>query len=291
MISPKHMKNTIIFIGIFLWSAFVFGQTLKTPTLSPFSKISQEIGLTEIGLEYSRPSAKGRLVFGGLVPFDQIWRTGANASTKITLKESARIGGKLIAPGTYAIYTIPGKEKWTIIIHSNTKMRSLAGDVYKQANDVFRFEVKPQNIKNYVETFTIQFSDLHTNKAHLQLLWENTLINMPIEVEVDENIARQISQIIKNPEAVSHRTYFEAAQYYLHNDKDLDQALVFIDQALEKSPENFRYGLLKAKIQDKSGNRQAALETVNQAHAWAKKADNDNYIEQTALYRKSLLDE
>ena len=133
------MKKSIIIISIILSASFVYGQRIITPTLSPFSKVSQQVGLTEINLEDSRPSAKGRVVFGGLVPFDKVWRTGANASTKITLAEPAHIGGKQIEAGTYALYTIPGKEKWTIIIHANTKMRSLAGDVYKQENDVFRF--------------------------------------------------------------------------------------------------------------------------------------------------------
>ena len=138
------MKFKITLVTIFLWSSLYFSQTLKTPTLSPFNRITQEIGLTEVTLEYSRPSAKGRTVFGELVPYDKIWRTGANASTKITLIESAYIDGKSIKPGTYALYTIPGKEAWTIIIHSNTKLRSLAGDAYNPADDVFRFEIKPR---------------------------------------------------------------------------------------------------------------------------------------------------
>ena len=123
-------------------------------------------------MEYSRPSAKGREVFGALVPYDKIWRTGANASTKITLAEPAHIGGKPIGAGTYALYTIPEKESWTIIIHANTKMRSLAGDVYKQENDVFRFNVVPQRIEEYIETFTMQFVDLGTNSLNLQLLFD-----------------------------------------------------------------------------------------------------------------------
>ena len=283
------MKYTITFIYIFLWSSFCFSQTLKTPTLSPFSKISQEIGLTEVSLEYSRPSAKGRIIFGGLVPYNKIWRTGANASTKITFIESVHIGGKSIQPGTYALFTIPGKEMWTIIIHSNTKLRSLAGDAYNPADDVFRFDVKPEKINHYVETFTLQFSDLKSNSFNLQLVWENTLVNIPIEVEVDRKIAKQMTEFMKNPNNIPHRTYFEAAQYYLNNNKDLDEALTFIDAALEKSPENFRYGLLKAKIQNKGGDSQTALSTINEAYNWAKKAKNDNYIEQTELFRQSLL--
>ena len=283
------MKYTITLIYIFLWSLLCFSQKLKTPTLSPFSKISQEIGLTEVSLEYSRPSAKGRIIFDGLVPYNKIWRTGANASTKITFIESVHIGGKSIQPGTYALFTIPGKEVWTIIIHSNIKLRSLAGDAYNQADDVFRFNVKPEKINHYVETFTLQFSELQTNSFYLQLIWENTLVNIPIEVEVDEKIEEQMTEFMKNPNNIPHRTYFEAAQYYLNNNKDLDEALIFIDAALEKSPENFRYGLLKAKIQNRDGDSQAALITINEAYSWAKNAKNENYIEQTELFRQSLL--
>ncbi len=178
------MKYKITFIGLIVWSSLCFSQRLKTPTLSPISKISQEIGLTEVSLEYSRPSAKGRVVFGNLVPYDKIWRTGANASTKITFTESAYIGEDLIQPGTYALYTIPSETLWTIIIHSNTKLRSIAGDAYNPEDDVFRFDIKPQSIEDYVETFTLQFADLRSNSLNLQLVWENTLVNIPIKFEV-----------------------------------------------------------------------------------------------------------
>ena len=284
------MKKNIVMISIILSATFSYGQRLKTPTLSPFSKISQQIGLTEINLEYSRPSAKGREVFGMLVPYDKIWRTGANASTKITLTESAHIGGKAIEAGTYALYTIPGKEKWTIIIHANTKMRSLAGDVYKPENDVFRFEVERQQIDDYIETFTLQFADLGTNSLSLQLLWEHTLVTIPFTVEVDQQIAAQMEEFLKTPDTIPHRTYFEAAQYYLHNNRDLTEALTWIDAALAKSPENPRYGLLKSKIQAKSGDTSGAMKTINLANTWAVSTNNSNYIEQTELFRQSLME-
>jgi len=285
------MKTLLILFTAILCPLLCLSQTLKTPTLSPFSKISQEIGLTEVNLEYSRPSAKGREVFGSLVPYDQVWRTGANASTKITLSEPAMLGGKAIQEGTYALYTIPGKNTWTIIIHANTELRSLAGDAYDPANDVLRFDVKPQQINHYAETFTIQFTELGSASCHLQLVWANTLVNIPIEVEVDKQIEQQVADFKKDPDNVPDRSYFEAAQYYLNNDKDLAEALVLINTALDKSPENFRYGLLKAKIQDKSGDRAAALATIDQAHLWAEAAQNANYMEQTELFKQSMLAE
>jgi len=284
------MKFTITFFSHLFFFALCQSQQLKTPTLSPFSKISQEVGLTEINIEYSRPSAKGRVVFGKLVPFDRIWRTGANASTKITLHESAKIGGQSIEAGTYAIYTIPREKDWTIIIHSNTQLRSLAGKAYDIKKDVLRFNVPSKAITDYVETFTIQCSDLRTNSVHLRFTWENTSVAIPIEFEVDANIEKQLVALTKNPASISHRSYFEAAQYYSNNGKDLMKALDFIDKALYKSPENFRYALLKAKIQAKKNDDKAALSTIKMANQWAKNKKNANYIEQTKIFWKSLLD-
>lgn len=283
------MKNPILFLLVFLSFSIGYGQRLKAPALSPFSTMSQEVGLTKVQLEYSRPSAKGRKIFGGLVPFNKIWRTGANASTKITFLESVKISSQDIDPGTYAIYTIPRKDFWTIIIHSNIKLRSLAGNAYNAENDVFRFDVRPKVVDDYCETFTIQFASLTTNSLELQLIWENTLVTIPIEVEVDAHIENQMVEFMKNPESIPHRTYFEAAQYYSNNGKDLNEALTFINEALDKSPQNFRYGLLKAKILNRNGNHKEALVTVEMANQWAKSKKNDNYIEQTSLFWQQLI--
>ena len=283
------MKYSISVICLLVCFNLCYGQRLKTPTLSPFSKISQQVGLTEVTLQYSRPSAKGRVVFGELVPYDKVWRTGANRATRITFKEVAKIGGKKIQPGEYAIYTIPNQGYWTIIIHANTSLRSIAGGAYKPSNDVFRFELVPEKNNNYVETFTCQFSEVKTNSLMLDITWENTLISIPIEVEVDKKIESQMQVFMKNPEKIPHRTYFEAAQYYSNNGKDLKDALNFIDSALNKSPENFRYGLLKAKILAKMNNDKEALVIIEAANNWAKNKNNANYIEQTILFWNSLL--
>jgi hypothetical protein len=234
-----------------------------------------------VALQYSRPSAKGRVVFGELVPYNKVWRTGANAATRITFKEIAKIGGKTIQPGEYAIYTIPRENRWTIIIHANTSLRSIAGGAYKPSNDIFRFEIAPEK-NTYVETFTCQFSEVKTNSLMLDITWENTLISIPIEVEVDKKIESQMQVFMKNPEKIPHRTYFEAAQYYSNNGKDLNSAL-------NKSSENFRYGLLKAKILAKMNNDKEALVIIEAANNWAKNKNNANYIEQTKLFWDSLL--
>ncbi len=281
------MKQALILLTLLLVVPFSYGQRLKTPTLSPYSEASQEVGLTTVSISYARPAAKGRVVFGELVPYNKVWRTGANASSKITFLEDAFIADKPVPAGTYAIYTIPGKDQWTVIIHSNTKLRSLAGGGYKQENDLFRFKTTPITTAHYTENFTLQFADVQSNTVNLQLSWENTLVNIPIRVLVDAKIEAQLGQM--PPETIPHRTYFEAAQYYLNNGKSLTEAMDYINTAIEKSPENYRYGLLKAKIHDKAGDQAAALESVNLANTWAKAANNANYIEQTAIYKAYLL--
>lgn len=282
------MRIFISIITCLLISTTLFTQNLKVPTLSPFSEIKQEIGLTEISLSYARPSAKGRAIMGNLVPYGEMWRTGANASTKVTVSETVKIGGNELAAGTYALYTIPDKGEWTIIIHKKTNFRSIAGDRVKPENDAFRFKVKPIKSPLKVETFTMQFTDVHTKGCNIQLSWENTIINLPVEVEVDSKIEAQMAELLKTPEEVSHRVYFRAAEYYLHNKKDLNQSMEWIDAALAKSENNFRYGLLKAKIYTAQGKKAQAISTVKMANEWAKTANNSNYIGQTSLYLEEL---
>ena len=282
------MKNILLGSLFILLTTTLFAQNLKVPTLSPFSEIKQEIGLTEISLSYARPSAKGRIVMGELVPYGEMWRTGANASTKITVSETVKIGGNELAAGTYALYTIPAQEEWTIIIHKKTNFRSIAGGKVKPENDAFRFTVKPIRSSLKVESFTMQFTDVHTKGCNIQLSWENTIVNLPVEVEVDAKIEAQMAELLKTPEKISHRVYFRAAEYYLHNQKDLKQSMDWIDAALAKSENNFRYGLLKAKIYAAQGNEAMAISTVKKAKEWAEIANNSNYIGQTEVYLASL---
>lgn len=282
------MRSIFCSVIITLFALSALGQELKVPTLSPQTEVTQEVGLTQVKLSYARPSAKGRKVFGDLVPFGEVWRTGANASTKLTFSEDVKIAGNALKAGTYALYSIPGANEWTMIIHTNTKHRSLAGDVYKRAEDAFRFKVKPGKTANYVETFTLEFGDFTTSSANLILSWENTQIKFPIEFDVDARVAEQIAKLAAAPAGMSHMSYFLAAEYNLHNDKDLSKADEWILTALEKSPRNSRYGLLRAKILAKAGKKADALKVVAEANAWAKAAKNANYVEQTQLFWDSI---
>jgi len=278
-------------MSLLLFTSFLTAypqERLNVPTLSPQAEVTQEVALSEVKLSYARPSAKGRRIFGGLVPYGEIWRTGANASTKLTFKEDVQVAGNPLKAGTYALYTIPGESEWTMIIHSNLGLRALSGDVYKQADDVFRFKAKPEKTDQFVETFTIGFSDLRTNGADVVLRWENTRVAFPIEFDVDANVDRQIAELFKDPAAASHSNYFLAAEYYFHNERDLAKALGWITTALEKSPKNPRYGLMHARILYKQGRKAEALKVIAEANAWAKESNNANYVDQTQLFWDSI---
>ncbi|HEX6280415.1 MAG TPA: DUF2911 domain-containing protein [Pyrinomonadaceae bacterium] len=285
--TTRLLLSTIL---VLLAVGFVHAQQagLNVPTLSPISEVSQEVGLTTFKLSYSRPSAKGRKIFGELVPYGEIWRTGANASTKLTFAENVKIEGNPLKAGTYALYTIPGENEWTIIVHTNTSHRSLAGDVYKQAEDAFRFTVKPTKTPQFVETFTMQFGDITTNSTALKLAWENTGVKFRIETDVHAAVDKQIATLAAAAGRMAHRDLFRAAEYYYHNNRDLTKAEGWIKDALAKSPKSPMYGLLHARILSKAGKRDEALKVIAEANAWAKAANNANYTEQTQVFWDSI---
>ena len=282
------MKTTLSFAFLLTLFQLAYAQELKVPTLSPITEVTQEVGLTQVKLSYSRPSAKGRKIFGGLVPFNEVWRTGANASTKLTFSEDVKIEGNALKAGTYALYTIPGEKEWTVIIHTNTKHRSIAGNVYKPEEDAFRFKVTPRRSSNFVETFTIGFSDMTTSSMNILVAWENTEIRFRVDFDVDAQVDRQIAELAASPAGMSHQNLFLAAEYYFHNNKDLTKADGWIVSAMEKSAKNFRYGLLRARILAKAGKRDEALKVIAEANAWATEAKNANYIGQTQEFWDSI---
>ncbi len=275
-----------VVFSLFLFN-FVGAQALKVPTLSPRCEISQEVGLTDVKISYSRPSAKGREIFGGLVPTEEIWRTGANAATTVTFSEEVTMANKTLPAGTYAIYTIPNSDIWTIIIHSKTDMRSLDGN-YKEENDVMRFGVIASNSLIHTETFTIDINDITTSSFNITMSWANKIAKIPVKLNVDNQVAAQMEELANNPEGISHRDYFKAAEYDFHNKDDHKKAYTYIRAALDADKENPRYGLLKAKIENKAGMFNTAMETVRQANNWARVQGNTNYINQTVLFSKEM---
>lgn len=269
------LNNFMLLAGLLVFSLMVQAQTpaLKTPAPSPTQTLKQNFALGDITVEYSRPSVKGRKVYGDLVPFGKVWRTGANASTKITFTDDVKVEGKDVKAGTYALYTIPNKDSWEIILYSDL---TLGGNVsnYKVENEVLHVTVKPTALSEKVETFTISIADVTSTSATLELIWDKTRVPVKITEEIDAKIMKNIETAM----SVDSRPYFQAAVYYYENDKDLTQALTWINKAVELNPKAFWIMMAKSRIEYKMGDKAAASASAQKVVELAKEAKNDDYV-------------
>jgi hypothetical protein len=234
-------------------------QDLKLPSLSPNAKITQSFSTSEIEISYSRPSARNRQVFGTVVPYGQVWRTGANGATKVKFGEDVVINGKSIKAGEYALYTIPNKTQWEIIFNKGVGNWGASG--YSTADDIARFSVQPKTINNKIETFTINISNITFNTCNIELTWENTKVVIPVKADNEERISKSITKAIKEPTI----PYYRAASYYYETGQHLDEALSFVDKAVEQNPKAFYMWYLKARIAQKMGKNDIAIDAANQA--------------------------
>lgn len=245
---------------------------LKTPAPSPTQTVKQDFGLSNIELSYSRPGMKGRKIYGDLVPFGKVWRTGANNATTITFGEEVMLGGKKVPAGKYGLLTIPDKNNWTFVLTKQLDVTSPAG--YKQEMDVVRVDAKPMKVDNNVETFTMQFANIKPTSVDLQLLWENTAVSLPITTDVETKVMAQIDNLMNK----DNRPYFGAAMYYLDNGKDLNQAMVWFDKAVELNPKAFWIHHQRANALAKLGKKEEAKAAANKSMQLAKEAQNDDYV-------------
>ena len=250
---------------------FINAQTLKTPAASPTQTVKQDFALSSIELSYSRPGMKGRKIFGDLVPFGAVWRTGANSATTITFGDDVTIGGTKVPAGKYGLLTIPDKDNWTIIISKQTDVTSPAA--YKQDQDVVRVNVKPMAMKDKMETFTMQFAEVKPTTCDLNLMWENTAVALPISTDVETTVMKQIDQLMNK----DNRPYFQAAMYYMDNGKDLKQALAWFDKAIEQN-DAFFIQHQRANCLAKLGRKDEAIAAAKKSMAQAKEAKNDDYV-------------
>lgn len=262
-------------VAVLLLSLISLGsmaQGIKTPAPSPTQTLKQDFALSSIEINYSRPAAKGRKVFGDLVPFGKIWRTGANGATKITFGEDVKVGGMPVKAGSYAIYSVPNANEWEIIINKGANNSGLTG--YKTEDDVARFKVKPMALPMNIESFTIMLGNLTASSASVQILWENTAVEFPVVADIDSKIMAQINSAM----TVDSRPYFQAASYYFDNGKDINKALEWANKAVEAQPTAFWVMHLKAKIQAKAGDKAGAKATAMKSIELAKEAKNDDYV-------------
>lgn len=257
-------------------------QSLKTPQPSPTQTIKQNFGIGSIELSYSRPGMKGRKIFGDLVPFGNVWRTGANNPTTLTFSDSVTIGNAAVAPGTYGLLTIPDKDQWTLILTKQLDVTNAAA--YKQADDVVRVTAKPTALKEPVETFTMQFANVKPTRTDLQLLWENTAVSVPIATNIENRIMAQIADVM----SADNRPYFQAAMFYLENGKDLNQAVAWFDKAIAQDPGAYYIYHQKANALAKLGKKEEARQTALKSIELAKQQNNNDYVQLNEKLMASL---
>lgn len=236
---------------------------LVFPDASPAATIKQRVGLTDIEISYNRPSMKGRTVFGGLVPYGEVWRTGANTATKMTFSTDVKLNGTAVPAGTYELFTIPGRTEWTFILHKN--MSQWGAYAYDMKNDVARFTAAADATAQPVETFAFGFNDLHPASATVNLFWEKTRVHFKVEVDVVGQLVPQIEAVMASAEP--KKPYFSAAMFFYDNDLDLKKAAAWMDAAIAERPNQmwmiYRKGLILAKMGDKAGARAAAQQSLD----------------------------
>lgn len=279
MLTNRHpiiMKKNIL---ILLIASFIFNTQaqITTPAPSPFQKIEQRVGLTDVTVEYSRPGVKGRKIFGELLDYGKIWRTGANASTKISFSTDFTIAGKKLEKGTYALYTIPNKDSWDIILYTDTSNWGSPKKLDK-SKIATKVTVSTKVFPMLIETLTITFDYITSNSAVLGVRWENTSVGFKFETPTDSIVAASIKKtMIGNPTA---NDLYAAAVYYLQTGKDIKKAQSWIDKAIEMSANKPKFWYLRqqALIHAKAGNHKKAIAAAKESLTYAEKAGNTSYI-------------
>lgn len=243
------------------------GGKLEFPAPSPACTLKQRVGLTDIEINYSRPSAKGRQIFGGLVPYGEVWRTGANASTKISFSTSVKLGGNEVPAGKYALYTIPGESEWMIILSKNLDASIFN---YDKKDDLVRFKVESHNLAEHVETFIIDLPQIRDDSAMLCLAWENTIVPIQIEMDLTTKLVPQIEAAMSEPG--ERKPYYQAAMFYYDHNLDMQKARKWIE-AIPADRETYYIDHLKAKILAKTGDKAGAIAAAKKSSELAVKAE------------------
>lgn len=273
------MKKIVLVVMVACALCTELSAQLRTPQASPTQTIKQNFGLSDIEISYSRPGMRGRKIFGDLVPFGNVWRTGANQATTVTFGEEVTIGGKKVPAGKYGLLSIPAKDTWTVILSSQVNVTS--PDAYKNDSDIVRVTAKPTSLRDPVETFTIQVANIKPNSCDINMMWGNTSVSLPVKVDVDAKVMAQIDQSMSSDKPA----YFEAASYYFDNGKDIKKAKEWVQKAVDDNPKAFWVAHLMAKIHAKSGDKAGAIAAAKKSIELAKEAKNNDYV---ALNEKLL---
>jgi len=266
----------LLFSALAFVLTFGLNAQIETPQPSPFAEMEQVIGLTDVKIEYCRPSMRGRKIFGDLVPYDKLWRTGANANTKITFGDDVTIDGQTLKAGTYAIFTKPGMESWDVMFYSDASNWGTPRN-WDEAMVVAKTTATAYAMEYPVETFTITLDNLTSNSAVMGFMWENLYVPVKFEVPTDAKATASIEKMMSGPGAGD---YFSAAVYYLNEGKDMAKAKMWIDKATEMTAKEPRFWFLRQKslIYAKMGDTKGAIESAKKSLELAEKAGNADYV-------------
>ena len=273
------MKKIFFLATFSTMIGFAEAQQLKTPAASPLQTVKQEFGLSAVELSYSRPAVKGRTIFGDLVPYGKIWRTGANAATTITFGENVNFGGKEVPAGKYGLLTIPNANDWTVILTKQLNVTSPSA--YKEDQDVARIKITTTDLPFPLESFFISFDNIRASAMDMIIGWDRTVVIVPITTDVATKINAQINSL----EGKENFPYFAAASFYMENGKDLNKALGWFNKATEKDPAAFWIWYQKAQCLTKLGKKKEAVVAANKSIELATAAKSDDYV---ALNKKLL---
>jgi hypothetical protein len=267
----KKLIALVLFVGL----TYTTNAQVQTPQPSPFSKVEQKVGLTDVTIEYSRPGVKGRTIFGDLVPYGKTWRTGANANTKITFGNDVTVGETTLKAGTYAIFTIPNKESWDLMFYSDSDNWGTPRE-WDDNKVAAKATAKVHEVPFNVESFTIDINNLHSDSATIDIMWEKTYVSIPFSVPTDAVATASIDKIMAGP---SVGDYFSAAKYYYDSGKDMKKARGWIDTAvaLRKEPA-FWHIRLQSLIYAKLGDKKGAIEAAKRSLELATKDGNADYV-------------
>lgn len=255
---------------------------VKMPALSPVQTVKQEFGVGSIEIKYARPAVRARKIFGNVVPYGAMWRTGANAATQIRFTDPVVINGQPLDSGSYVLYTIPNKDSWEIIL--NKGLKNWGVDGYKKEEDVLRFTVAVTKMKTSIESLTLQLAAVAPQYCELHLMWDKTAIIIPITTDVKPKLKAQMEAALQGEK----KPYWQATQYYNEYENDSQQALQYADKAIEQDKEAYWIWLYKARIQAKLGDKAGALVSSQQSLQLAQKAGNNDYVRMNEELQKEL---
>jgi Protein of unknown function (DUF2911) len=268
------MKKIILGIVMILVSFQIEAQ-VKTPAPSPKCSLEQKVGLTDVAIEYSRPSMKGRTIFGNLVPYGKLWRTGANENTTISFSDDVVINGQTLKKGKYAIFTTPKVDMWEVVFYSDSDNWGTPEN-WNEKSVALSTNVDTKMLSTPVESFTIGINNLDNNFAHLEFSWEKTFVALKFEVPTQKTALASIDKALAGP---TSGDYFSSAQYFYQSNGDMNKALEYINKAMEMNKDKpFWYTRQKSLIQAKLGDKKGAIETAKTSLEAAKVAKNDDYV-------------